>query len=61
MKTFEDWFTELEGYSLRAERFYDEMDTHTDGMTAIAMVKWLRAAYEAGKDHAQEAYIDDGK
>ena len=41
--TFEDWFNELESFSLRSERFF--ADSKRDAET----VRWLRAAFEAGK------------
>ena len=55
-KEFNNWFHELEGYCLRSERFYaDFTDAINDavnrreGMTK-QMEKWLRAAFEAGKE-----------
>lgn len=38
--TFEDWYNEIEGFSLRSER----VDFLED------QVKWLKAAFEAGKE-----------
>lgn len=38
--TFEAWFTEQEGYAIRAERFVGDID-------------WLKAAFDAGRS-AQE-------
>lgn len=45
--TFEDWFYEVQGYSLRAERCYAELAA---GDT-FDVNSWLRAAYEAGYEH----------
>ena len=42
--TFEDWFDELESFSLRSERFF--ADSKEDAET----VRWLRAAFEAGRE-----------
>jgi hypothetical protein len=42
--TFEDWFDELESFSLRSERFF--ADSKRDAET----VRWLRAAFEAGRE-----------
>jgi len=42
--TFEDWFNELESFSLRSERFF--ADSKRDAET----VRWLRAAFEAGRE-----------
>lgn len=63
MKEFEDWFYEPEGFALRAERFYDEFDLMTGGEAAanIRIMRWLRAAYEVGKEHALEPLQDDLK
>ena len=48
-KTFEDWFNELEGYALLGERFYSDVDLVIDGISnQDLMVRWLKAAYEAG-------------
>lgn len=50
--TFDEWFNEIEGFGLRSERFYSEIDpdSRTDGQ---ALVSWLRAAYDIGAEHAQ--------
>ena len=51
---FEDWFYETEVYSLRAERFYEElMSYHSDLVGDQNIVRWLRAAYEVGKEHGK--------
>lgn len=50
---FEDWFYEQEGFHIRAERFYDELDLMGIPQGGIiSIVGWLRAAYEVGKEHA---------
>jgi len=67
VKEFDDWFYEQEGFALRAERFYDEMDLMTGGAPEanIKIVKWLRAAYEVGYEHGRVEgpwlRTDDGK
>lgn len=48
--TFEDWFYELEGFGLRAERFYDDF---IDG-DMEKMIKWLEAAYDSGKESTDD-------
>lgn len=61
---FEDWFYEQEDFHIRAERFYDEMDMawgDTSEAGIISIVKWLRTAYEVGKEHATMHTIDDDK
>lgn len=54
---FDDWFYGQEGFALRAERFYDDVErTHSSNTErAITMVGWLRAAYETGKEHAAQS------
>lgn len=58
---FDAWFNELEGFSLRSERFESDLSNIKHGvlMTSVGrmelMTKWLRAAYETGvKDMADE-------
>lgn len=64
--TFETWFDEFEVFSLRSERFYDDLLTYKyDGVNAEHLVKWLRAAYEVGYEHGSVEgpwlRADDGK
>lgn len=49
-KTFEDWLNELEGYSLRCERAYDDLVLHpTDEVDNWKNIKkWLKGAFDAG-------------
>lgn len=63
LKEFDDWFYEQEGFALRAERFYDEMDKMIGSSASdnFRVIRWLRAAYEAGKEHALEPLQDDLK
>jgi hypothetical protein len=60
---FEDWFDEIEAFSLRSERFYSDLDhTRPDSTESQKrMVGWLRAAYEAGQLHEQMKHWDDLK
>ena len=56
-KQFDAWFNELEGYSFRHERFWDDFDQakdKNDYHTMKLMVKWLRTAFEMGY-HASES------
>jgi uncharacterized protein with ParB-like and HNH nuclease domain len=48
--TFDEWFEEVELFSTRSERFFDDLDHHkmTKG-SYNRMVEWLKAAYEEGK------------
>jgi len=50
--TFDEWFYGIENFSLRAERFYDEIDPDSRTDTK-ALVSWLRAAYEVGYEHGR--------
>lgn len=72
-KKFSKWFNEIEGFALRGERFYDDLDTIT-GIDKTAseasrntslMLDWLKAAYEEGYNQARydtmKLYWDDGK
>ena len=60
---FEDWFDELEMFSLRSERFYNDLDhTRPDSIESQKrMVEWLKAAYDAGQLHEQMKHWDDLK
>ena len=44
---FEDWFDELESFSLRSERFFEVLD---QGAPRNDMVLWLIAAFDAGRE-----------
>lgn len=60
--TFEDWFYETEGFALRAERFYLMLESyHGELVTEQDLVPWLKAAYDAGREHEQKNNLDDGK
>lgn len=41
---FNSWFNEIEVYSLRSERFYEELPS----MTSHQILEWLKAAYMHG-------------
>jgi hypothetical protein len=41
---FDQWWNQMEGFSLRAERFYDDVDSGDHAQ----LVRWLRAAYMQG-------------
>lgn len=49
--TFDDWLDEIEGFGLRRERLYADLDladVPADARTRV--LEWLRAAYEVGHD-----------
>jgi hypothetical protein len=41
---FDDWFDELENFSMRGERFHEEF-SHIDYETRKRMIEWLKAAW----------------
>ena len=47
-KQFNAWFEEMEGYSFRYERFWDDFDYAKGSKDTQSMVKWLRTAFEMG-------------
>jgi len=49
---FDDWFYEREGFGFRAERFWSDYDTKDQ----VAMMKWLRTAYQMGYEEGQRLY-----
>lgn len=60
-ESFQNYFHEREGFTLRSERFYDDVAAmignplQTTSHKAEKMVAWLEAAFEAGeKAHAKE-------
>lgn len=44
-ENFEGWFNEIENYSTRGDRFFDELQNMTDERVK----EWLRAAFECGR------------
>ena len=45
---FNEYFMTPEGFSFRAERFYDDVETQRFAQDATLMVKWLEAAFIEG-------------
>jgi hypothetical protein len=56
--TFEDWFDELESFSLRSERFLVDAERNKPDQI---MIEWLRAAFEAGRDEVESSKTGVGK
>jgi len=54
-RTFEDWLNELEGYSLRVERAYDDLVLHPkDEIDNWKNIKeWLKGAFDAGYESGE--------
>jgi hypothetical protein len=50
IRSFEEWLNELEGYSLRVERAYDDLVLHPkDEIDNWKNIKeWLKGAFDAG-------------
>lgn len=44
-KKFDDWFYEMENYSWRGDRFYEEFQS----MTPERAFQWLQAAWECAR------------
>lgn len=67
IKTFEEWLAELEGFSLRMERAYDDLvdKKSTDEENNWQTIKsWLKAAFDSGYEAGefnQENLIQDLK
>lgn len=56
--TFENWINELEGYSLRSERAYEELVDHKHNSTEEQwnnIYKWLKAAFKDGYSYGVES------
>lgn len=47
---FDEWFYEMEKYSYRSERFYDDFDYAAKTKNYDLIKEWLRAAYEMGRE-----------
>ncbi len=43
---FEHWFNEIENYSLRSDRFYEEFQN----MDPKRAIEWLKAAWECARE-----------
>lgn len=51
---FNDWFDELEGYSFRSERFWDDFDYAAKSKEYDLIRNWLYAAFERGYEYGTE-------
>jgi hypothetical protein len=49
---FEDWFYEMEGFHIRAERFWDDYESKNRD----AMIEWMMTAYQIGYENGQQLY-----
>jgi hypothetical protein len=55
-KHFDAWFEQMEGYSFRYERFWDDFDYAKESKDSKSMVKWLRSAFQVGYEQGQRLY-----
>ena len=53
-KQFNAWFEEMEGYSFRYERFWDDFDYAKGSKDTQSMVKWLRSAFQVGYEQGYQ-------
>lgn len=54
-KLFDEWFYELEGFTFRSERFWDDFDNQNKN----AILKWIRTAYRMGYEEGQKQNLDN--
>jgi hypothetical protein len=48
---FEDWFDELESYSMRSERFFESLGQLKEGqLYQRNLILWLESAFQAGRE-----------
>lgn len=55
-KSFDDWYNELEGFTLRCERFLEDVDAKSHA----SMEGWLRTAWELGAESAAQTSFAKG-
>jgi hypothetical protein len=47
-KQFDEWMYELEGYSFRYERFWDDVDSAINSNDNQRIMTWMRTAFQMG-------------
>ena len=52
MKRFNDWLWQQEGFGLRADRLFADLNNNYQQYEIV--VNWLKAAYEIGKQEGDE-------
>ena len=52
---FEDWFHEIENYSTRSERFYDEF-MH---MTPERAIEWLQSSWDCSRSYTPKTQVKE--
>jgi len=51
-KGFDNWFGHLEGFHIRAERFWDDVEN----LRRREIYEWLQTAYEMGYNEGKKLY-----
>lgn len=51
-KQFDEWFWEIEGFDIRAERFWDDINNNR----RQEIYQWLQSAYEMGYNAGKQQY-----
>lgn len=51
---FDNWFNELEGFSFRSERFWDDFYYASKSGDTKCIKKWLQTAFEMGYNASEE-------
>ncbi len=59
--TFDEWFYEQQNFSLRAEWFHNDAEIAGKLGDSQMLIRWLKAAYDAGYMHHVFETMDDGK
>jgi hypothetical protein len=52
--SFDDWWNEIENFSLRSERFFESMTQFSATGKPVNMELWLRAAFDAARAQQEE-------
>ena len=52
--TFDEWIDEVENFSTRLERLYEDLNDY-QGDNIEIVLKWLEAAYDVGREAGYDA------
>lgn len=53
--TFDEWFSEIENFSSRGERFFCELMSYREGnISERRLVEWLQTAYRMGVESKEK-------
>lgn len=53
---FDEWFYEMEGFSFRSERFYDDIEYEDVAIRNVNAKRWLQSAFEVGYNAGKSLY-----